>query len=62
MSKIQIGVTIALDSDCWDYGHCRYVATLKEGADIDTQMEREFIIQQLLSMIQFMDLVDQSSW
>lgn len=62
MSKIQIVVIIALDSDCCDYGNHRYVATLKEGADIDTQMEREFIIQQLLSMIQFMDLVDQSSW
>lgn len=40
---------------------CRYVATLKESTDIDTQMETEFIVQQLLSMIQYMELADQSS-
>ncbi|XP_062622300.1 condensin complex subunit 3-like [Saccostrea cucullata] len=39
----------------------QYVDTLKESTDIDTQMEREFIIQQLLSMIQYMELADQSS-
>lgn len=39
----------------------QYVATLKESTDIDTQMETEFIVQQLLSMIQYMELADQSS-